>query len=91
MGRGCTCESPIRVQRFETIQVGLNGDDWVYASVRVRGLTRFHVALVRCVYCRRAMEMGGRPCEGRGMRDWRAHLGAVFLTDFRCGSSKSIA
>ena len=29
--------------------MGLNGDDWVYASVRVRGLTRFHVALVRCV------------------------------------------
>ena len=47
--KGCTCESPIRVQRCETTQVGLNGDDWVYASVRVRGLTRFHVALVRCV------------------------------------------
>ena len=47
--KGCTCESPIRVQRLETTQVGWNGDDWVYASVRVRGLTRFHVALVRCV------------------------------------------
>ena len=57
------------LQRFETTQVGLNGDDWVYASVRVRGLTRFHVALGFNLYCRRGMEMGGRPCEGRGMRD----------------------
>ena len=47
--KGCTCESPIRVQRSLSTQVGLNGDDWVYASVRVLGLTRFHVALVRCV------------------------------------------
>ena len=35
-GKGCTHESPIRVERYEPNQVGWNGDGWVYASACLR-------------------------------------------------------
>jgi hypothetical protein len=79
--KGCTSESPIRVQRSISTQVGLNGDDWVYASVRVLGLTRFHVALVRFVLSERNGN-GGEAMRRAGHAILARALGGSLLDPF---------